>query len=620
MATPSSSGTTPSPQLRHLQPHTPAAAAAPAPSAPAPDDKEERDKAVQKFLARAELGKLTRGLRTRLTYATFKAVHNLTHTTLRELENDPQTQIRAKPGNYYNNPATQGNSAMTPGGAARTPSRKGPMAPPPPVTASAAQSLFSSILAPPPAKRARTIHNPEDPPVPAPTKPRAPSPPPRKAAKSSRGGEGTSKSKSRRGKDGGKGKSRQHANRQTADVDIDMKAAATLTSFLMSSRPSVSASSPRSSISAGSDAGSAHSYAQYAQSSARTITAETSALPETSYGMREATPPPMSPVESDLRQSYPQPSSVREEDKLTPPKSRKRPFPTTGDSGTPHVPSDTEAADSLLFLATSPSPVRAAAAARDGSSKDLSSFRTLSGSSTLKGRVLFPTQGGGDDASSAGSSRALRRDDMGSFTSTASAGSSDFAPEGSFPNVYNRHIGTRPQHTSLDAGLAAAAAQLQRPREPTITPPTPTESMPTQLLPAPPLAAATHVPIHAPASAPAPTPAPVSVSIPASEILPAAPARSDLAQLADARASSPPHTDSKRLADAPPTPGNTFDFSDFLNVSPSPATAIQQPSRLIPPDLGRRLFEELQGGQGSDADVAAAVQNGLGAGIDLQRH
>ncbi|OSX57687.1 hypothetical protein POSPLADRAFT_1049903 [Postia placenta MAD-698-R-SB12] len=513
-------------------------AATPAPSAPAPDDKEERDKAVQKFLARAELGK----------------------------------------------------------------------------------SLFSSILAPPPAKRARTIHNPEDPPVPAPTKPRAPSPPPRKAAKSSRGGEGTSKSKSRRGKDGGKGKSRQHANRQTADVDIDMKAAATLTSFLMSSRPSVSASSPRSSISAGSDAGSAHSYAQYAQSSARTITAETSALPETSYGMREATPPPMSPVESDLRQSYPQPSSVREEDKLTPPKSRKRPFPTTGDSGTPHVPSDTEAADSLLFLATSPSPVRAAAAARDGSSKDLSSFRTLSGSSTLKGRVLFPTQGGGDDASSAGSSRALRRDDMGSFTSTASAGSSDFAPEGSFPNVYNRHIGTRPQHTSLDAGLAAAAAQLQRPREPTITPPTPIESMPTQLLPAPPLASATHVPIHAPASAPAPTPAPVSVSIPASEILPAAPARSDLAQLADARASSPPHTDSKRLADAPPTPGNTFDFSDFLNVSPSPATAIQQPSRLIPLDLGRRLFEELQGGQGSDADVAAAVQNGLGAGIDLQRH
>ena len=36
------------------------------------------------------------------------------------------------------------------------------------MSANAAQSLYASILAPPPAKRARTIHNPEDPPVPAP--------------------------------------------------------------------------------------------------------------------------------------------------------------------------------------------------------------------------------------------------------------------------------------------------------------------------------------------------------------------------------------------------------------------------------------------------------------------
>jgi hypothetical protein len=44
------------------------------------------------------------------------------------------------------------------------------MGPPAPVTASAGQSLFASLLGPPPAKRARTIRNPEDPPVPAPSK------------------------------------------------------------------------------------------------------------------------------------------------------------------------------------------------------------------------------------------------------------------------------------------------------------------------------------------------------------------------------------------------------------------------------------------------------------------
>lgn len=58
MATPSSSGTTPSPQLRHMQPHTPTAASSTAPNANSPDDKEERDRAVQKFLARAELAKV----------------------------------------------------------------------------------------------------------------------------------------------------------------------------------------------------------------------------------------------------------------------------------------------------------------------------------------------------------------------------------------------------------------------------------------------------------------------------------------------------------------------------------------------------------------------------------
>ncbi|KAH9928399.1 uncharacterized protein B0H18DRAFT_1001132 [Fomitopsis serialis] len=58
MATPSSSATTPSPQLAYMQPHTPVAPATPATNGVSAADKEERERAVQKFLARAEIGKV----------------------------------------------------------------------------------------------------------------------------------------------------------------------------------------------------------------------------------------------------------------------------------------------------------------------------------------------------------------------------------------------------------------------------------------------------------------------------------------------------------------------------------------------------------------------------------
>lgn len=60
MATPSSSATTPSPQLRFSQPSPTVPLATTTLNGVGPNDKEERERAVQKFLARAEIGKVRR--------------------------------------------------------------------------------------------------------------------------------------------------------------------------------------------------------------------------------------------------------------------------------------------------------------------------------------------------------------------------------------------------------------------------------------------------------------------------------------------------------------------------------------------------------------------------------
>ncbi|OBZ66206.1 hypothetical protein A0H81_13742 [Grifola frondosa] len=65
MATPSSSTTTPSPQLRYVQPATPQVTPL-APNVVNLTEREERERAVQKFLARAEIGKVCRS-----SYASF---------------------------------------------------------------------------------------------------------------------------------------------------------------------------------------------------------------------------------------------------------------------------------------------------------------------------------------------------------------------------------------------------------------------------------------------------------------------------------------------------------------------------------------------------------------------
>ena len=508
----------------------------------------------------------------------------------------------SRSGNYYNNPATQGSAAT--GG--RPPGRKGPMGPPAPVTASATQSLFATILAPPPAKRARTIHNPQDPPVPAPAKVQAPSPS-RKANKPSRGAHSsptTSKGKrSTREKSGAKGKGKQEEIHESegsaADMDIDIQAAATLTSLLLSSRPSISAaaSSPRSSISAGSDAGSSHSFPHFQQSSTRTVAPSASVRSEASFNMSQQRPgTPASAADSTAHYEHGQSGGTHEEGRSTP-KTGRRAMYASDHSGTPHPPTDAEAASSLLFLATSPSPARASAA-RDREPKEAAGLRALSSGSSLKGRILFPTHAGAgaDDDASSTSSRALRREDTGSFTSTASTTSSQFSL-GSMSHIYNRYAHTRqmsgsPMNTSPNSGTPASS-QPAVPKEPTVTPPTPTETGPSQLLPAPPS------PTRTERSYASPPPAPPE---------------------AHPDSATRPRVPSKLTAES--TPGNgSFNFSDFINVSPSPAVGAGSISRLgSVTDVGRRLFEEHPAAPGaSQGSGASASGTGLAAGIDLSR-
>ena len=280
--------------------------------------------------------------------------------------------------------------------------------------ATSSQTLYASILAPPPAKQARTIHNASDPPVPAPSRPIAsprsggPRTAVRSIAESTRahtknrqydqppGGSPTRRKPKRPSTDKGKQKQNNVGLDVDADGDVDMKAAATLTSLLLHHRPSIpgSVSSPRSSID-GSETGSAYSYSHFAQSSTRTATqAPVSASASTSTtteSFRHQTPPP----------------NVGPANATTP-----RPAPT-----------DNEAADLMLFLATSPSPARPS----NKDSRDAATYRALGGGSGAlrdKGRVLFPS-GPGDPPASRGSSPRqlplLARGGESSFTSSISS-------------------------------------------------------------------------------------------------------------------------------------------------------------------------------------------------------
>lgn len=87
MAQPGSQNTTPSPVL-------PSALAASADHLPVDDEERaQRQKAIDTFLARTEFSKLARVLRARLSYASYKATHNVAHVPLTSLEH----QLASRP-------------------------------------------------------------------------------------------------------------------------------------------------------------------------------------------------------------------------------------------------------------------------------------------------------------------------------------------------------------------------------------------------------------------------------------------------------------------------------------------------------------------------------------------
>ncbi|KAF9223317.1 hypothetical protein BS17DRAFT_133932 [Gyrodon lividus] len=470
MVTPSSSVTSASPPT-YLHPHSPSLST---------DidtlDREEREKAIQKFMASAELSVVVRGLRARLSYASYKATHNIPHIPLNDLEAKTRILSIASPrligtkrkatggNNYYNNPATQGGLTRRGGNvfppvvsgssgtaALRSHYPTGATGPSP----NSPQSLFTALLGPPPMKQARTVHNSRDPPVQPPSRSTAgsrvrpghragdPATAARSIAEGTRAQSRSRKEEATRSKSRRSDKGKQKVSAEEA-ADVERQAVATLTSLLQSRPSMASVSSPRSSLSAGSD-GSFQSLSHYAQSSARTATAASSLLPS---------------VESSVAI----PNQVRA---ATPPR-----VGADNIHSTPRA-DDEEAANLMLYLHTSPSPARPTTT-RDKDARDLAAFRTLGGGSSLcaKGRVLFP---GSDDGKS-----------------TLRSGSS-FAVD-TFP-------GSQLSHTSSDgAGSLAPAA----PMEPTVIPATPVSPLSPQLLPPPPSplrraeASGLQVPLQAP--------------------------------------------------------------------------------------------------------------------------
>ena len=551
----------------------------------------------------------------------------MAHVTLGDLESHVSDDMlptwSPSRSSYHDAPANQGNNVTHPSGSS---ARKGAMAPPSTIpssnsrshqsspgkrentSANAAQSFYASILAPPPAKRARTIHNPEDPPVPAParmtngtsrnrkrssnpegsrsthSRTASDSQPYSSVAEHTRANTRTSKGAKRKSASKGSKASGQRHGANTSsvdsthDVDVDMKAAATLTRLLHHSRNSItslSAVSPRSSISAGSDMGSSHSHSQFAQSSARTTTAQTSftSSQESQHSgsiARPATPP--------------RPSDARGT-------SRTNSFPDGGSASA----TDQEAIKLLYYLHESPSPARPSTV-RGQDSQDSAGLGSLSENSILKpqGRVLFPSASGGSSDIPLAYRMLTRDNSNSSITSSAAMDAPASQTLSRAPTlVIDPPIGDveLPQQSQNSDTAIGTANDTGVPPVTTITPPTPIEPpQTTQLLPPP-----------------------------------SSPQRT--VQTLSAQPMSP-LSEHKSHHAAPATPGTyTFNLNDFINVSPSPAgphrttAPYKQNLSGIRSGGGRKLFAEEQAEQLIGVEETSRMgehpNTALGAGIHL---
>jgi hypothetical protein len=419
------------------------------------------------------------------------------------------------------------------------------MGPPAPVTASAGQSLFASLLGPPPAKRARTIRNPEDPPVPAPVRPTSTASAEKRTMGSSERSRvsksTTNVSVAERTRSHAKPEKRDTRKRSRAakkprtkagglsEVD-DMKAAKTLTSLLMHARPGAgSTSSPRSTISALSDGDS--SYSHFAESSSRTFAGPSSV----NLSNNSTTPPPPAHHTPGTRP----PKVKRGDDEISRP-----------------GPSDSEAAEIMMFLATSPSPARPTAA----KDRDAEAFRILGGGGA---RVLFP---GVSDIPN--QPKSLRRDQSGSFSSTITA-IGDMG-EGSLRPSQSSTIAEIPSRDEKVGGMQVD-----------VIPPTPTD-------------------IH-----------------PSGPFPPSSPGRSSTMP---STGYTPLQLLSRPMESPQTPANFPFHLSEYLNVSPSPLIPPRMaltPLASSKKDVGRRLFEDEHHRSGSPT---RAVGSGpLGSGIDIVR-
>ncbi|KAI0303646.1 hypothetical protein B0F90DRAFT_1667073 [Multifurca ochricompacta] len=453
MTTPILSATPPSPPMALLHTNPVSVVAKIASSDIDAIEREARQRAIQRLLARAEISKITRGLRARLSYATYKATHNVAHLPISDLEShvrdDALSTWTPSRNDYNDGPVIQGINVTNPSSVS---ARKGAMAPPTTIpssnsrghqsspgkrdhgSANAAQSLYASILAPPPAKRARTIHNPGDPPVPAPA----------------RMTNGVSRHRKRLSHpEGSRGSQSQKAPGSQPYSSV--------------------AEHTRAHTRTRSDVGSSHSLSQFAQSSARRTTAKASLTssqesPHTDSLAHPATPPRA----SDGRLH-----------------SRTGSHPDGGSASASAT--DQEAIKLLYFLHESPSPARPSTV-RSWDGQDAAAFRTLSGNSDLKtqGRVLFPTASGGSSDMTL-AYRLLTRDNSNSSISSSAAmetlASRTLTREPTLvvdPLAGNVDLSPQPDSATCSRN------DVDVPPVTKVTPPTPIEpSTATQLLPPP---------------------------------------------------------------------------------------------------------------------------------------
>ncbi|VDB92278.1 unnamed protein product [Peniophora sp. CBMAI 1063] len=493
-----------------------------------PEERQEREALKARLRERVAYQQMARNLRAKLQYAAYKVRHNVSHLTFEELEASARQETAAA---RVPNPNTQARAFIAAATAAANgdpanAQRRGSMAPPtnvpagasssnlrgPPRSATdganATQSLYASILAQPPPRRARTIHNADTQPVPPP--PTSKQSGSSRTRKSHRGDteyssvaertRGSKNSEATASGSGSKRKAPASSSRSKAskrkrgddaavasrDDDQDLQAAATLTDLFRNSRSSFNAGSvqsPRSQASEPSDVAGSQPSLGYQQSSARTQPGTSPLIQSATAAPAQGSPTTPPRVEASPMQrtatagSSAAASTVSSTQHLT----------ATG--GTSTGPVDQEAVKLLYYLHESPSPARpqVGATARERDAHDAATFRALAGKNAAStsdvqanGRVLFPGEEARSGSAASASSLPAR---------SGSAGSGSPAPSMEHLPPHARKVAQEPT-VVVDPPSPAHDVEMRDADVPPptmrVTPPTPTAPPPAPKEPSPP--------------------------------------------------------------------------------------------------------------------------------------